>query len=343
MTDQPATAGGRSGMALLRFGRKLVQYALVLALALTINFALPRLAPGDPLIYFAGQEINMLTAAQRERLKRELGLDRTVWQQYADYIGGAVTLKLGSSTKFGKPVLEVLRERMPWTALLVAPALALSACIGLLIGAYAAWHRGKRRDVALLTSMLALESLPAFWMGMLLVAVFSVQLGWLPSYGAAPLVRTSDAAYVREIIRHLILPVTTIGLATTGAHFLLTRSSMLDTLGQDYMLMAEAKGVGRRGLIYRHALRNALLPVYTHMTMSVGALVGGAVVVETVFSYPGIGRLLYESVTARDFPMMQGVFLLITVAVIAANLLADLTYPLIDPRARLRRHVEGMR
>ncbi|MEI7026061.1 ABC transporter permease [Paenibacillus sp. y28] len=323
------------------FVRKFLQYALVLLIALTINFALPRLAPGDPINYFAGQEINTLTAEQRARLKQELGLDRSVWKQYQDFITGAFRLDLGSSTKLGKPVTQVLRERMPWTFLLVAPALLLSSLIGVISGAYAAWSRGKRREVALLTTMLALQSLPGFWIGMLLIAVFAVKLGWLPSYGAVPLVHTGTGQYVIEIIRRMLLPVATITLATVGSHFLLTRSSMLDTLGQDYILMAEAKGVTRRGLIYRHALRNALLPVYTHLTMSLGILVSGAVVVETVFSYPGIGRLLYESVVARDFPMMQGVFLIITVGVIAANLLADLTYPLVDPRARSTKHLEG--
>ena len=140
---------------------------------------------------------------------------------------------------------------------------------------------------------------------------------------------------------HAVLPLTTITLATVGSNYLLTRSSMLESLGQDYITMAEAKGVHKKGLIFNHALRNALLPIYTHFTMTLGTLVGGAVVVESVFSYPGIGRLLYESVIARDFPMMQGIFLIITLGVIGANLFADLTYPLIDPRARTLKKTKG--
>ncbi|MCR8631677.1 ABC transporter permease [Paenibacillus radicis (ex Xue et al. 2023)] len=323
------------------FGRKFAQYILVLLIALSINFALPRLAPGDPLIYFMGQEINTLTPEQRQRINRELGLDQSVWEQYGSFMMGAVTMQLGSSTKFGKPVTQVLAERMPWTFLLVLPAIIISPIIGVICGAFAAWNRGKRRDLVLLTSMLAVESMPGFWVGMLLIAIFAVNLGWLPSYGAVPLVKADTVTYIIEIVRRMILPVATITISTVGTYFLLTRSSMLDTLGQDYILMAEAKGVSKRRVIYRHALRNALLPVYTHITMSLGILVSGAVVVETVFSYPGIGRLLFESVTARDFPMMQGVFLMITVGVIAANLLADLTYPLVDPRARFRKTLEG--
>lgn len=323
-------------------GKKILSYVLVLFIALSINFSLPRLAPGDPLQFVLGEATyEELTPEQRLRVEQELGLDRSVWEQYADFMTGVFRLDLGSSIKFAKPVTEVLAERLPWTFLLVAPALFLSAVIGVAIGAYAAWNWGKKRDLLSLAGMLTLESIPGFWIGMMFIAVFAVTLGWLPSYGAAPVVHTGGAfSYVLAVMKHMTLPVITIALAGVGSNYLLTRSSMLDTLGQDYITMAEAKGVKKRGLIFKHALRNALLPVYTHITMSLGLLVSGAVIVESVFSYPGIGKLLYESVSARDFPMMQGVFLLITISVIAANLLADLTYPLVDPRARTRKTVE---
>ena len=324
-----------------RMGKKILQYALVLLIALSINFFMPRLAPGDPLQYFFGDSsLNELTVEQRLAVEKELGLDLPVWQQYIQFITSLFHLDMGSSIKYGVPVTEVLAERIPWTVLLVAPSLLLSAVIGIAIGAYAAWNRGKKRDVFLLTSMLTIEAIPGFWIGMLLIAIFSVQLGWFPSFGIGSM---SDMKGVYELfihfLQHSFLPIVTITIASIGSNFLLTRASMLDTLGQDYMSMAEAKGVSKSHLIFKHALRNALLPVYTHFTMSLGVLVGGAVIVETVFSYPGVGRLLYESVVARDFPMMQGVFLVITLAVILANLLADITYPLFDPRARTRRKV----
>jgi peptide/nickel transport system permease protein len=337
---QKQTSGRRA--IILRFGRKLVQYAFVIIVALTLNFALPRLAPGDPLTFVVGEETaNGLTPDNRLKLEKEMGLDGTAFKQYGRFIGGALQLDLGSSTKFGKPVTAVLGERMPWTLFVVIPALIISPIIGIILGAYAAWNRGKKRDVGMLAAILTLESMPAFWVAMILIAVFGVTLGWLPTFGAAPLFKTDNWSYTIDVIRHLILPVATIVIASAGTNFLLTRSSMLDTLGQDYMMMAEAKGVRKRGIIYKHALRNAMLPVYTHITMSLGILVSGAVVVETVFSYPGIGSLLYESVIARDYPLMQGVFLIITIGVILANLLADLTYPLVDPRARIRKPVEG--
>ncbi|MFC5701240.1 ABC transporter permease [Cohnella faecalis] len=327
-----------------RIGRKACQYALVLFIALTINFSLPRLAPGDPLSYLFGTEVNSLSEEQRDQVNSELGLDRSILSQYADFLAGAFTLELGSSTKFGKPVTEVLADSLPWSLLIIGPALLLSPFAGILFGAYAAWHRAKRRDIVLLVLMLTMEAMPVFWAGMLLIAIFSVQLGWLPSYGAVPLIHPGNTLdYGLEVLRRMVLPVITITFSSIGTYFLMTRFSMLDTLGQDYMTMAEAKGVRPRRLLYGHALRNALLPVYTHFTMSLGILLGGAVIVETVFSYPGIGRLLYESVIARDYPMMQGVFLMITVGVIIANLLADLTYPLVDPRVRTRRALEAAR
>jgi len=324
-------------------GKKLFQYALVLFVAVTINFALPRLAPGDPLLYFFDEAtIKELTNAQKQDVLESIGLGGTIWEQYWTYIVGIFSFNFGDSIKYGVPVIEVIQERLPWTLLLIAPAMILSAILGIVIGAYSAWNRGKSRDIQLLTGMLTLQAIPGFWIGMLFIAVFAVQLGWFPTYGAVSIAGVdSTFEYVVDVIMHLILPVTTITIATVGSNYLLTRSSMLESLGQDYITMAEAKGVKKKVLIFNHALRNALLPIYTHFTMSLGTLIGGSVVVESVFSYPGIGRLLYESVTARDFPMMQGVFLLITLGVILANLLADLTYPLIDPRARSRKAKKG--
>ncbi|TAK27731.1 MAG: ABC transporter permease [Chloroflexota bacterium] len=308
---------------------------MVLWVALTLNFALPRLAPGDPLHYLLGQEANTLTGEQRRQVERELGLDGSVPQQYARYLLDLLRWDLGRSIRFGQPVTAVLADRLPWTILLVAPAILGSALVGTTLGAYAAWKRGSRRDLGLLGGMIVVDSMPGFWIAMLLIAVFVVQLGWLPSFGAVPLASTAGPfAFGVELLRRLILPVTTIGLATVGNTFLITRSAMLTTLDEDYILMAEAKGLPERTVMFRHALRNVLLPVYTNVVLSLGVLAGGAVVVETVFSYPGLGRVIYESVLARDYPLLQGAFLLVTVGVLTTNLLADLSYPWLDPRIR---------
>ncbi len=324
------------------FGKKLFQYGLVLLVALTINFALPRLAPGDPLLYFFGDTINELTDLQKQQALESMGLGGSLWEQYIEYLKGIVTFDFGISIKYAEPVMTIIGDRLPWTLLLVGPSMLFSVVIGVILGAYSAWNRGKGRDVSLLVGMLTLQAVPGFWVGLLFLAILAVQLGWFPTYGAVSMMQDGTVwGYIKDVAMHAVLPLTTITLATVGSNYLLTRSSMLESLGQDYITMAEAKGVHKKGLIFNHALRNALLPIYTHFTMTLGTLVGGAVVVESVFSYPGIGRLLYESVIARDFPMMQGIFLIITLGVIGANLFADLTYPLIDPRARTLKKTKG--
>lgn len=317
-------------------GKKLFQYVLVLFVAITINFVLPRFAPGDPLLYFFDEStLKELTAEQKQTVLESVGLGGTLWEQYINYLGGIFTWDFGTSIKHAQPVIEMIGDRLPWTLTLIAPAMLLSAIFGVMIGAYSAWNRGKGRDVTLLTTMLTFQAIPGFWIGMLFIAIFAVQLGWFPTYGAVSIIQDGTTfGFIKDVAWHLVLPIVTLSVATVGSNYLLTRSSMLESLGQDYITMAEAKGVHKKTLIFNHGLRNALLPIYTHFTMNLGTLIGGSVIVETVFSYPGIGRLLYESVVARDFPLMQGVFLMITFGVIAANIFADLTYPLIDPRAK---------
>lgn len=310
------------------------QYALVLVVAASLNFLLPRLAPGDPVTYLYGGASGALTETQLDQLRAAYHLDGSLAEQYLGYWRGLAQGELGLSVSRNRPVTAVLAEHLPWTVLLVGTASILTVLVGTLAGAVAAWRRGRRRDVGLVAGLLALDAMPGFWIGMILIAVFAVQLGWFPSFGAAPIVGAEGLAWVAEVAHRTILPVLTIMLATLGTTFLLARGSMLSALGQPYVRLAEAKGVPHRGVAYRHALRNALLPVYTRFMLNLGVLVSGAVVVETVFAYPGLGRLIYEAVLARDYPLLQGAFLLVTVGVVGANLLADLTYPLLDPRVR---------
>ncbi|MDP9020346.1 MAG: ABC transporter permease [Actinomycetota bacterium] len=311
------------------------QYALVLWAAATLNFALPHLAPGDPVQYLFSGDANALSGQAREALRAEYGIDGPLVEQYLGYWTGVATGDLGASLRHNRPVTDVLLERLPWTLALVGMATVLSAVLGTLAGVTAAWRRGGRRDVGLVSGLLVVDAMPGFWIGMLLIAVFAVELGWLPSFGAVPLTATDGGlVWVGEVTRRLVLPVATITLATLGSTFLLARASMLATLDQPYILLAEAKGAPPRTIAYRHALRNALLPVTTNVMLGLGVLLSGAVVVETVFSYPGLGRLIYEAVIARDYPLLQGAFLLVTVGVVAANALADAVYPVLDPRVR---------
>lgn len=312
---------------------RVVQYALVLWVAATLNFLLPHLAPGDPVLYLYGGDAQALSAERADRLRASFGLDGSLLEQYGAFWSGLAHGDLGLSVQYNRPVVDVLAERVPWTLALVGTATVLSALLGTLLGAWAAWRRGSTRDAGTVTGVLALDAMPGFFIGMVLIAVFAVQLGWFPSYGGVT-VTGAGLAQVGEVLTRMVLPVATLVLATLGGVFLLARAAMVSALDEPFVRLARAKGLSERRVALRHGLRTALLPVYTSLTLTLGSLLSGAVVVETVFAYPGLGRLIFEAVTVRDYPLLQGAFLLVTLGILAANLLADLTYPLLDPRVR---------
>lgn len=319
------------------FTAKVGQYALVLLVALTLNFLLPRFMPGDPLQYIVGEDIGRLTPEERQRIRVEQGLDRPLPEQFARYVSDLARGDLGWSIGRKAPIGDVLKDRIPPTLLLTGAALLLSTLIGVALGAAAAWGRGSRSDLGIMSVFIFLESLPAFWVGMLLIAVFSVQLRVLPIFGLeSPYVRYEGIERVKDIAIHLVLPLATLTIVSISAMFLTARYSMLAVLGEEYITVARAKGLRERAVLFRHALRNALLPIATLVMLRVGFIVSGAVVVETVFSYPGVGRMLFEAVLSRDYPLLQAGFILATFTVVAANVLVDLMYPFLDPRVRAR-------
>lgn len=315
------------------YGRRAVEYGLTFLAAVAVNFALPYAAPGDPLLYIIGPEAAELSPQERQEVLAVYGLDQPLHLQFVDYLLGVLQGDLGTSISFGAPVADVLARRLPWTLLLVGCALVIAAVLGTLLGAWSAWREGDRVDLGLLSAQTTAMAAPSFWVGMLFIAVFASWLGWFPSFGISSLdPRTTPWAAGLDVAWHLALPLVTLSLAHVGGIYLVARSSVLSTLGEDYLLLARAKGLSDREVLLGHALPNSLLPIYTRFTMQVGTLVGGAVVVETVFSYPGLGLLIYDAALARDYPLLQGAFLVLTVTVIAANIAADLTYPLLDPR-----------
>lgn len=316
------------------------QYGLVLWVAISLNFLLPHLAPGDPTDIFAG-ESNSLSAAQRDRIRVDYRVNGSLVEQYGRSWARLAHGDLGISTRHGRPVTDVLVERLPWTLVLVGLGTAIATVVGVTAGAVAARRRGRRRDLALVCGLMALDSMPGFWIGLVLVALFAVQLGWLPSFGAVPLdAAAGSIAWAYEVGRRLVLPLATLVLATVGTTFLQARAAMVSALEAPYVELAEAVGVAPRRIVYHYALRNALLPVFTQLTLTLGTLLSGVVVVESVFSYPGLGRVTFEAVQARDYALLQGAFLLVTVSVIAANVVADVAYPRLDPRVRRGAMVE---
>lgn len=313
-----------------------LQYPVVLAVIVSLNFVLPRALPGGPLAALGGEDVGELTAGEREAILVTYGLDQPLSQQFTGYLRGLATGDLGQSFSDRRPVTEVVLEALPWTLLLVGTATLLTSVIGVGLGALSATRRRRGSGNAVVISVLVADSLPAFWVGMLLIVGFGVGLGWLPTFGATqPGGAATGVAWAADVARHMVLPLIALVLAGVAQLALVTRSSMVSVLGSDFLQHQRARGIplARRN---RHALRNALLPVHTVLLLEMGWIVGGSLVVETVFAYPGLGRLTFAAIQARDFPVMQGTFLLLSLAVLVMNLLADLTYPLLDPRLRSR-------
>lgn len=316
--------------------RKVLQYVLVLFVATSINFVIPLAMPGDPLKAILGENIFGMSQEQIAAVRAEYGLDLPVHKQYLHYLYRLIRFDLGYSYRFKQPIPEMIAERLPWTLFLTFTSLIISVLIGSAMGVWAAWRRGQTVDVSLLALLLGIRSLPAFWLAMVLIAIFAVQLRWLPVYGgkSAAIKHTGVALYV-DLIKHWILPAMTLILVSIPGWFLTMRYSMLNTLNSDFVRTARAKGLAERSIMYRHAMRNALLPVFTGLMLGLAYAVSGATLIETVFSYPGIGRMLFEAVLMRDYPVIRATFLIITLTVVAANLIADLLYPLLDPRIKI--------
>jgi peptide/nickel transport system permease protein len=319
---------------------KSAHYLGALLIVLALNFFLPRFMPGDPLAYVTGDpSVDMpvvMADETREKLIAYYGLDSSVGQQLGHYVASLARGDLGWSISFNAPVSEVLVGHLKWTLLLVGTATVIYVALGVTLGAVSAWKRNSKTDTTLLVSLISLGSLPSFFLGMLLILVFSARLGILPMSGAETrwLEHPTVLGHALDIGRHLILPATALVLAHLSGVYLLTRNSVLNVLGENYILAARAKGLSERHVMFRHVLRNALLPVVTMVALSVGFMVMGAIFVEIVFAYPGMGRLLYEGTVARDYPLIQGAFLVMTALVIGANLGADMLYSRLDPRVR---------
>ncbi len=289
--------------------------------------------PGNPLVFLAGEDVGFMSSAEKEAILDKHGLNDSILEQYATYTKNILIGDFGYSYQQKRPISELLKERLPWTMLLTGLGLVLSTIVGVMFGAISAWRRGTRTDAKLLTIFMFLSAMPSFWVGMILVSIFASQLGWLPVFGSER--AWSNLSGINRLIdigKHLILPLTTLVLISVTSTFMIMRYSMLNVLGEDYIMMAKAKGVKENVIKYKHAMRNALLPVATVFMLSLGFTLGGATVIETVFAYPGVGRLMFESVLSRDYPLIQATFLIITFSVVIANFLADLIYPLLDPK-----------
>lgn len=319
-----------------RWRGALASYALVVVFLLTLNFFLPRALPGKPIAALSNPAAATYVSEDttRAEVERYYGLDRGLLDQYGGYVGGLARGDLGTSITYNAPVTRVIGERIGWTLLLVGTALALATAVGMLGGVLSGWRRGRPVDTGLLGLFLAIDAFPVFFVASAAAYAVSVKLGWFPLSGARTPFSESYGLVrqIADIAHHLALPATVLALQFLTYQFLIMRSSMVAELGADYLLLGRAKGLDERVLKYRYAARNALLPSVTVAGLQLGFAITAAIFVESVFAYPGLGRLMFEAVAERDYPTMQGCFLVLTLLVVTANLLADLLYRRLDPR-----------
>ncbi|HEX2252651.1 MAG TPA: nickel ABC transporter permease [Thermoanaerobaculia bacterium] len=305
---------------MLRFALARLAQAVPVALAVaTLVFALIHLVPGDPVELMLGEGAQ---AADVAALRERLGLDRPLGEQYLEFLGGLLRGRLGTSLTTGRPVTTMLLEHYPATLELAAGAFLVGLLVALPLGAYAAVRRGRPADEVVRVAALAGVSMPSFWLGPLLILLFAVQWDLLPVAG-------------REGAASVVLPSLTLGAGLAGLLTRIVRSALADELERPYTVTARAKGLGRRRVLVRHALRNALVPVVTVAGLQFGVLLTGAIITETIFAWPGLGRLLIQAIRLRDYPLVQGAILAIALTYVLVNLLTDLTYAWLDPRIRL--------
>ncbi len=299
----------------------------------TILFLMFRLMPTNPLAAYIDPTF---TEEQQQLLMAKFGLDRPLWEQYFIYLKNLLQGELGDSFFYRQPVGERVMELLPNTLVLTFSSLIIAYVFGIIVGAWLAWKRDSVAERAAIPLVLTTRAMPEFWLGMLLLAVFSFTLGWFPAGGTRSPGSEYDgylALYTsRDFLAHLVLPAMTLAIYSQGLPLLLMRSNMLEVMNEDFVTMARIKGLSNWTVVVRHAARNALLPVMTSFAIAVGYQIQGNVVVETVFSWPGLGRELVNAVSASDYPLAQGAFLMIAVVVVLMNLLADLLYSLLDPR-----------
>ncbi|HUF58357.1 MAG TPA: ABC transporter permease [Actinomycetota bacterium] len=312
--------------------RKVLQAAATLAFVLAFNFVLFR-AVGDPVKLLIRSSLR-LDPQEQALLREEFGIDDPLPQQFVNYLGDSLRGEFGYSFISGRPVIESITEKVWPTILLVGTATILSTLFGIMIGIKGAWSRGSAFDTTSLLGSLTLYSMPEGWLGMILLITFAGTLGWLPAGGIESSDRLSGFAHILDLAKHLVLPCLTLTLGYIGEFAIIMRSSLLEVMGEDFVQTARAKGVRDKDIRRKHAVPNALLPTFTLAFYSVGFILGGAVLIEQVFSYPGLGQLTYQAIDRNDYPVIQAVFLLSSATVILFNLLADILYGYLDPRVK---------
>ncbi len=315
-----------------------LEYMLTLLIALTLNFFLPRIMPGDPLALIAGDAVRQMSPDKKTELRAAYGLDESLSIQYFKYLGRLLRGDLGQSYRYsgGRSVAQVLLDRFAWTLFLVAISITLAVISGSLLGVWAAWHHGESTDLGLLLGLFTLRAVPPFWIAMLMIPIFSVSLHIFPSGDSYSIPRLKGIFGLADIAYHAAQPVMILTMSYIPIAFALMRAATLSEIRAAYITTARAKGVREFVVIYKHVLRNAMLPAVSAFILDFGQMLGGVTLIETVFNYRGLGNMMYEAVKSRDYPLLQGGFLIFTLGILVSNMLADSLYPYLDPRIRRR-------
>ena len=313
--------------------RKAVRYVIVLFIIVSLNFFIPRWMPGDPLMNLIGEEAFYGSGEALEALRVKLGLDGPWYVQFARYLRNLFTGDWGYSYLYMRPVLQALAPHLRWTLLLVLPATLLGALIATFWGVLVAWRRKSRLDVGVSSLFLFIYSMPGFWLAMVVLFLFGFRLAWFP-LGKVYSGERSGLALVLDMGWHMVLPLAVLTVSKASYDFLIVRNAVVAVLGEDYILTARAKGLPFHVVLYRHVLKNALAPLLTVTAIQFGTVLSGALLVEVVFSWPGMGSLIYAAIGARDYPLLQGAFFIIALCMLMANFVADLMYNWLDPRTR---------
>ncbi len=332
----PSAPAPRPRRSWRRPATALASYLLLVFALITLNFLLPRAMPGDPIDALLGQGSAGFSLGEQARsaLAEHYGLDGSLASQYRHYLSGLARGDLGRSIVTNTPVRREIGRRLPWTVLLTGASLFLSTLVGVVAGVHSGWRRDRPADRALMTGLIAIWQFPSYLLASILLFVFAVKLGWFKVSGAQTAFSGSFSPVQRvlDIGWHLVLPLVVLTAGLAAWNYLLMRAGMVNELGSDYLLLGRAKGLRPRRLKYHYAARNAMLPLVSSVALDVGFAVTANVFVERVFSYPGLGGLLFDSLGKRDYPTIQGVFLFLSLSIVTVNALADVLYRRLDPR-----------
>jgi peptide/nickel transport system permease protein len=316
-------------------GKRMIYCSIAFFISITITFFILHLMPGDYITNYLLSLGNVLPKETVEQFYHQFGLDLPLTEQYFIYLGNILAGQWGYSYQYSVPVLPLILNRLGWTLVIMLPSTIMGITFGIMIGAYSGWNARSKRDLALFNLMIVIRAIPSYWWAIMAVFIFGYYLAWFPLGGYTSIAILYSGMDPWDVIHHAALPIAVLTLTITAGNYYLMRNSMISVIGEDYITTARTKGLDESTILWRHALKNALLPMLTMATLEFASIITGSIFIETVFSWPGLGLLTTEAIRARDLPLLEGIFLLDTLMVIGANFVADMLYPLLDPRVKV--------